>query len=71
MTEATEIFCKFQELWRAGTNARLSIECHAGKAWINLYVQPNQSPGPQYQQHHRRKGLSRVRRYEKDGNKSD
>ena len=65
MTEATDIFCKFQELWRAGTNARLSIECHAGKAWINLHVQLNQPPGPQYQQHQRRQGPSRVRRRER------
>ena len=67
MTEATEIFCKFQELWRAGTNARLSIECHAGKAWINLHVQLNQPPppGPQSKQHHRRQGPSRVRRRER------
>ena len=60
MTEATNIFFKFQELWRAVTNARLSIECHAGKAWINLNVQLDQPPGPQPQQHQRRQGPSRV-----------
>ena len=66
MTEATiNIFFKFQELWRAGTNARLSIECHAGKAWINLHVQLDQPPGPQPQQHQRRQGPSRVRRRER------
>ena len=61
--EASEIFEKFQNLWRAGTNARLNLECHAGQVWMSLHVHLPSPPTQQQQHHHRRRpGPSRLRR---------
>ena len=43
---AAELFHKFQSLWQAGTDARLSLECHAGEAWMNLQVHLSRPPPP-------------------------
>ena len=47
MTEASELFGKFKELWHAGKNARLSMECYAGQAWLSLHIHLHQQPPPQ------------------------
>ena len=62
--EASDLFAQFQLLWRAGTNARLNLECHAGQAWMSLHVHlPCPPRQQQQQQHHRgRPGPSRLRR---------
>ena len=61
--EASEIFSKFQHFWRAGTNARLSMECHAGQVWMSLHVHlPSPLPQKQQQHHPRRPGPYRLRR---------
>ena len=52
---------KFCKVWQAGTDARLSIECHAGQVWVSLYqhiLHPHSPP----QKHPRRPGPSRLRR---------
>ena len=61
MTEASELFVKFQELWRAGKNARLNMECYAGQAWLSLHIHLPQQPPPQPHLQ-RRQGPSRLRR---------
>ena len=62
MTEASELFEKFQEFWRAGKDARLSMECYAGKAWLSLHVHVHQQPPPLQPHLQRRQGPSRLRR---------
>ena len=62
MTEASELFEKFQEFWRAGKDARLSMECYAGKAWLSLHVHVHQQPPPPQPHLQRRQGPSRLRR---------
>ena len=61
--EPSDLFEQFQRLWRAGTNARLNLECHAGQAWMSLHVHLPYPPHQEQQQHHRgRPGPSRLRR---------
>ena len=66
MTEAEELFAIFKKCWRSGTNARLNVECHAGKVWATLNVAISQPPPSPYQQDrphlHRRASPSRLRR---------
>ena len=65
MTEAEELFGTFFKLWRAGKNAHLNIECHAGKVCATLRVnllRPPHLPPQQHHQSHRRVGPSRLRR---------
>ena len=64
MAEAKQFFQKFQNLWQAGTDARLSLECHAGQVWLNLQVHLLHQPSPseQHRQPTRRQGPSRLRR---------
>ena len=59
MTEAEELFATFQKFWRSGTNARLNVECHAGKVWASLHVSINL---PQPSPHQKRSSPSRLRR---------
>jgi hypothetical protein len=44
---------KFYSLWQAGNDARLNLECHAGKAQIHLqlnnHLQPHLQPQPCHQ----------------------
>ena len=68
----TDLIQKFQQLWRAGNIARLSLECRGGQGWANLHVQlPDPPPplfrhGPHYPaapaHSRRRPGPSRMRR---------
>ena len=55
---------KFQEVWQAGKDARLFLECHAGQAVLNLHVRLEHPlpPPQQHHHHHRRPGPSRLRR---------
>ena len=59
MTEAEELFATFQKLWRSGTNARLHVECHAGKVCASLHVSFNL---PQPSPHRKRSSPSRLHR---------
>ena len=62
MTDAAamqELFANFQQFWRSGKDAHLSMECHAGQAWLQLRVH---LPQPHQQQKPRRPGPSRIRR---------
>ena len=60
MTEASELFVNFQELWRAGKNACLNMECYAEQAWLSLHIHLSQQPPPQPHLQ-RRQGPSRLR----------
>ena len=63
---AAELFNQFQTYWRAGSDARLNLECHAGKVWmtlqINLNCPPPPPPPPYRQQQRPRQSPSRLRR---------
>ena len=48
---AAELFKVFQTYWQAGTDARLNIECHAGKVWMNLEVRLSHPPPPLFPHH--------------------
>ena len=70
MTDAAEmqdLFTKFKHLWQSGKDAHLSLECHAGQAWLHLRLhlphchQDSQQP-PQSK---RKPGPSRLRRRER------
>lgn len=52
VTELETFVQKFQQLWKAGHNAHLDLESHAGVAWVGLRVQLGHAPGPQHQQVH-------------------
>jgi hypothetical protein len=64
---------KFYSLWITGNDARLNLECHAGKAQIhlqlnlqlqpNLQPQPRQQPPPPPQQPCHHLGPSQLRRH--------
>ena len=43
---------KFYSLWQAGNDARLNLECHAGKAQIHLQLNLHLQPQPQHQPRH-------------------
>ena len=70
MTDAAEmqdLFTKFKHLWQSGNDAHLSLECHAGQAWLHLRLhlphchQDSQQPF----QSKRKPGSSRLRRCER------
>ena len=70
MTMAADLFQHFQTMWQAGTNARLSLECHAGEVWMNFQVHlshppppPPLRPPPPFQYQQPRKSPSRLRRH--------
>ena len=44
--ELHNINIKFMQLWNAGYEARLTVECRAGKATINLRLTLGESPPP-------------------------
>ena len=37
---------KFRRLWKAGRDAHLDLESHAGQAWVGLRVRLGHEPGP-------------------------
>ena len=48
---------KFHQLWNAGLNAHLDLDCHAGLAWVGLRLQLGHPPGPpqhQVRPHHQK-----------------
>ena len=53
-TELKTFIQKFNQLWKAGLNSHLDLDCHAGRAWVGLRLQLGQAPGPLYQQFHPR-----------------
>ena len=66
MTMATELFNQFQTYWQAGTDARLNLECHAGKVWMTLQINLHHPPPPpplhRQHQHQSRQSPSRLKR---------
>ena len=70
MTIAADLFQHFQTMWQAGTNARLSLESHAGEVWVNFQVHLKHPPPPPHipppppvhVQQPRRKSPLRMRR---------
>ena len=66
MTMTAELFNQFQTYWRAGSDARLNLECHAGKVWMTLQIYLNHPPPPPspHKQHRQqpRQSPSRLRR---------
>ena len=64
-----DFIIKFCTEWRAGTNARMVVECHAGQAWISLHKSlgyppliPQYDRQPSQPQSHRRASPSQLRR---------
>lgn len=52
---------KFYQLWNAGHNAHLDVDCHDGAAWVGLRVQLGHPPSPHhdvYPPYHYRKSFS-------------
>ena len=66
MPATMEIFRHFEDLWHAGQDACLRLECHAGQVWLNLQVHLQQ-PHQQYQNPHSspKNSPSRQRRRER------
>ena len=46
MTEVKELFHKFQDLWQAGSDACLNLDCHAGQVWMKFQVKLCHPPPP-------------------------
>ena len=47
MDELNSFIIKFKHLWRSGQDAHLDVECHAGKAWVDICVQLGHEAGLQ------------------------
>ena len=65
VTELDSFVQKFHQLWKAGLNAHLDLDTHAGIAWVGLRVQLGHVPGPLHHQAPRKKNQdspSRQRR---------
>ena len=68
--EIDSFILKFKHLWRAGYDAHLNIDTHAGQAWVGLHVRLGQAQGPHHEDDHRngnkaKNGPSRQRRRER------
>ena len=64
--EINSFVIKFQQLWKAGFDAHLDLETHAGNAWVGLRLNLRQLPSyseGRYQQN--RQSPSRLRRRER------
>ena len=59
MATLTNLIAQFEREWRAGNNARVQLECHAGQAWLSLHLHV-QHPPPHKDA--RQPGPSRLRR---------
>ena len=54
---------KFHEIWRDGKDARVTVECHAGQAWLSIHHRlPCPPPSAQPTSGCRRPSPSRLRR---------
>ena len=63
MADVSSFVTKFYNLWHAGKSARLSLECDAGQASVNLNLHLGLHPHPEEPYHgSRRAGPSRLRR---------
>ena len=65
--ELDSFVLKFRQLWRAGCDAHLDVNTHAGQAWLGLHVRLGHADGPLYQENMKnvnksRNGPSRQRR---------
>ena len=56
--EMQDLFSKFEHLWHSGKDAHLSLECHAGQAWLCLRLHLPHRHQDSQQHHHRQ----RIRR---------
>ena len=68
--ELDSFLLKFRQLWRAGYDAHLNVNSHAGQAWVGLHVRLGHAQGPLNQDHVKnvnkaRNGPSRQRRRER------
>ena len=59
-TELDTFVQKFHQLWNAGLNAHLDLDCHAGVAWVGLRLQLGHSPGPSHHQVYPSSGHGKV-----------
>ena len=50
-TELTNFIVKFHQLWKAGHNAHLNVDSHAGHAWCGLRVDLGPAPAAPRHQH--------------------
>ena len=50
ITELDTFVRKFHQLWNDGLTAHLDLDTHAGNAWVGLWVQLGQVPGPPHNQ---------------------
>ena len=62
MATLTNLIAQFEREWRAGNNARVQLECHAGQAWLSLHLHVQHPPPHQDARPHRQPGPSRLRR---------
>ena len=54
---------KFREVWQTGQDACITIECHAGQAWLSIHQRLPPPPPPHpFKQHRGRPSPSRLRR---------
>ena len=51
-TELDTFVHKFRQLWNAGLNAHLNLNCHAGAAYVGLQLELGHAPGPAHHQAH-------------------
>ena len=50
-TQLNSFVVKFHQLWQAGYNAHLNVDCHAGYAWCGLRVDLGAAPAAPRHQH--------------------
>ena len=48
-SELDSFVLKFKQLWKAGVEAHLAVDSHAGQAWLHLHVPLGQAPGPNHE----------------------
>ena len=62
--EINSFVTKFHQLWRAGYDAHMNLESHAGKAWVSLRLGLGEYPTEFLvnQQNFKRQSPSRLRR---------
>ena len=60
--EMQDLFSKFEHLWHSGKDAHLSLECHAGQAWLCLRLHLPHRHQDSQQHHHRQRLRRRERR---------
>ena len=65
--EMQDLFSKFEHLWHSGKDAHLSLECHAGQAWLclRLHLPNRHQDSKQHHDRQRKPGPSRLRRRER------